>query len=215
MVLLSCRWCALIVVARRQPGSDGGEYFSSLLTEVLRNDFHFHGHPEAVKYACELYDALEQKFFEVVREVNLLLFVAASLNIRRINKLPDKIGALANVDICKVQSKIDNVFDLVMLERNPTEEEVDERRGVFDKLIPRDHYRGKFNLMFFRKFLELIYQELRNPEADAFNLVVQEGLTPKLNLTIDSIASRSNPPECFSKFMERNFSSRYPKSILN
>ena len=32
MVLLSCRWCALIVVARRQPGSDGGEYFSSLLS---------------------------------------------------------------------------------------------------------------------------------------------------------------------------------------
>lgn len=186
---------------------------TEVLSEVLRNDFHFHGHPDVIRHVCELYDALEQKFFEVVKEINLILFVATRLNIRRVKKLPEKIGVLANVDIEKVQSKIENVFDLVMLERNPTEEEMDERREIFDALIPRDHYRGKFNIMFFKKFLELIYQELKNPETETFKLVVQEGLIPKLNLTIDSIASRSNPPECFSKFMAHNFSSRHHKAF--
>ena len=35
MALLSCRWCASIVAAELQLGSDSGEYFSSLLRAVF------------------------------------------------------------------------------------------------------------------------------------------------------------------------------------
>ena len=184
-----------------------------VLVEVLKNDFHFHGHPEIIDYVCNLYDQWELKFFEIVQELNLVLFVAAKLNIRRIDKLPDKIGYFANFSLNKIESKIGNIFDIVNLERNPTKQEFDDKRVAFNELNPRDSYRGKFNILFFKKFLILIYDELNNPANVVFKSITQEGLKPKLSLTLDTIASRSHAPKCFSKFIEVNFSTGKSKQL--
>ena len=133
-----------------------------VLVEILKNDFHFHGHPDMIDYVCDLYDQLELKFFEIVREINLVLFVANKLNIRRVEKLPDKIGFFVNFSMNKIESKIGDIFSFVNLERNPTTQEIDDKRVAFNELNPRDCYRGKFNILFFKRFLSLIYDELNN-----------------------------------------------------
>ena len=179
---------------------------SEVLAEILKNDFHLHGRPDLIAYIDSIYCKLEGKFFEIVRDLNLVLFVASSLKIKRNTKLPDRIGALADIEIDDINSKFENVFELIDLERNPTLEEVNLNRGVFDKLDPRDRYRGKFNILFFKRFLEIIYQEIKKPNDDFFKNALQDGLVPKLNLTIDTIASRSKAPKCFSTFINNNFS---------
>lgn len=179
---------------------------SEVLTEILKNDFHLHEQPDLIAYIDSIYCKLEEKFFGIVRDLNLVLFVASSLKINRKNKLPDKIGALVDINIYDVNSKFENVFELIDLERNPSLEEMDLNTGAFDKLDPRDRYRGKFNILFFKRFLEIIYQEIKKPNDDFFKNALQDGLVPKLNLTIDTIASRSKAPKCFSTFINNNFS---------
>lgn len=177
-----------------------------VLREILKNDFHCHDRPDIIGHVEALYFQFEEEFFNVVREINFILFIAAMFGIRRIGKLPERMGALAAIEINGVQSKICDVYKLAKLERNPTEEEKQSKLSDFEKLNPKDSYRGKFNLMFFKKFIEVIYLEIKNPTKDIFKDVLHEDLTPTLNLTVDSIASRSRAPKCLSEFVERNFS---------
>ncbi len=186
----------------------------NVLEEILKHDFNLHGHPEIVVCVCDLYDQLERRFFAIVQEVNLLLFVAAKLNIRRVGTLPTKISSLANLSIDGIESRIVDVFKFVDLERNPNTQEIEDKRHAFDSLNPRDFYRGKFNFLFFKKFLNLIYDELRNPSSDIFKNIDRKDIEPKLNLTLDAISSKSTAPECFSSFIKENFEEVSSSSLI-
>jgi hypothetical protein len=58
--------------------------------------------------------------------------------------------------------------DILCFAREPLPEEISQLRGEFEGLSPRERYRGKFALLFFRSWLRLLHEEFTERKLDVF-----------------------------------------------
>lgn len=144
-----------------------------------------------------------EAFLTVTKNINRRIFVCRKAGIQCAN-LPDKIAKVANVSLNRVDALARPVAEIVRLDREPDNADQDKHGAAFDLLEPRSRYRGKFALMFFMKWLQLLADD-RNSEHSQYFAAKRAG-EPKIKLEeikVGLLASYSDPPKGLSEFLSR------------
>lgn len=173
---------------------------SEVLESVLTVDMHCHAAPDLRSNVLAKFDEMYQSFLAVTRPHNHRLFLARLLGIS-IRPLPTKLSKLATVDLLNVTGRPGNVEDIIVLDREPDAAEVSQSGVEFNKLDPRAGFRGKFAMLFFCRWLELLAEDRNSEGSKLFQAAPKTTARANGQLSIDSIASRSSPPAAFQQFI--------------
>lgn len=171
------------------------------IDEILKNDLHCHERIELRSKAIELFQTLYSDFLQQTKEINYRLYFARRCKINLQKQLPDKANQLAQIRIDNIQSSLLRADQLVILSREPTQEEDEKYRLEFEELDPRDRYRGKFAMMFLRKWLQQLVDDRNLPMAERKIFSTCKENVVANPITLDSLASKSDMPECFIEFI--------------
>lgn len=173
----------------------------AVLEELLVVNFHCHAQPEIRERILEKFDRVYDKFLNETRDLNWRIFLQRKCEIHRVEKLPSRIGQIATVSLDDSTKTPIAVDKLVILQRDPVDDELDRWRPEFDELEPRKHYRGKFALLFFKRWLELLVVERNAAPSTWFGELANDGLTPHGYFGVEVLASRSRLPEGLADFL--------------
>lgn len=176
---------------------------SEVVVELLKNDFHCHGELEVRSEITKLFDKLYEEFLNATKEINFRVYFARRSGVQFLRQLPDKINQLAKVYAESVEPSGVPENQVIQLSREPNLEEENELRREFENLTPRERYRGKFAMMFFRKWLQCLVDERNNRKGSGCIFSAVQGNATANTITLDSLASKSEIPGCFIGFMER------------
>lgn len=177
---------------------DGG-----VLEEVLKNEMHCHAEIECRVAVGALFERLYRAFLEITRDINFRIYLARKCKIYQNSELPQRINRLAAVTLTGVQAVDDDITALVVLEREPSAEEIAAHEGAFDELLPPLRYRGKFALLFFRKLLEQLAADRNSSESVHFAKLSREGLRARGHLELDALAGKSQLPAGLQAFIAK------------
>jgi hypothetical protein len=108
--------------------------------------------------------------------------------------LPDSINHIAVVDLSSVSPAKFKPEELIVLAQEPDEKEVERLSAEFEKLIPVERYRGKFNHLFFMKWLELLCADRKEQNPECFVRLGQPRVVPIQGITLGMLASKSDYP---------------------
>ena len=173
-----------------------------VLEELLKNSFHCHGkHAWLRNRVIERFDVCLKSFIDVVRDVNLLLYVCRRRGIS-IKRVPSSLRGLVCLTVDSAEHGVQCELDFLSPERAPTEQEINDIRPEFEKLDPLTRYRGKFFFSFFHQWLELLAKD-RKQARGVFDGVDSEGTVHNSAFTLDNMASYSSLPEGFSDFIRQ------------
>ncbi|MBN8282490.1 DUF4435 domain-containing protein [Zoogloea sp.] len=173
---------------------------SEVLREILAVDMHCHSEPQIRDSVIEKFDEIYSSFLDVTRAHNHRIYLARRLGINS-RPLPDKLNKLATVGLLKVEFAEKSVNEAIVLDREPSQPEIDQHEADFGSLEPRRDYRGKFALLFFARWLELLGRDRNSEESSLFGGVMKPSASATIQYSLDSIASRSLPPYSFKEFI--------------
>lgn len=174
----------------------------SVLDDVLRVELHCHGEPQCRANVIKTFSKIYTQFLQVTKSLNWRIYLARRANIRQVGDLPNKLSEIAAVSLLGVAASDTAADDVVELEREPSALEIELHKPEFDRLIPEINYRGKFALLFFKHWLNLLGNDRRNEQTQLF-VGARCALSPSNNFTLDMMASRSRPPCELNVFLQR------------
>ena len=172
-----------------------------VLEELLKDEFHCHAEPEVRKEIVSRFEERLKEFAIVTKEINRRLFVARRLKLHLLKNLPDGINQLAVVDLSKVSPSKFKPEELVVLAEEPDAAEVDKLSQEFDTLSPVGRYRGKFNHLFFMRWLEMLCADRKQPDSQCFKNSDQPRVVPVHGMTLGMLASKSERPTNLREFI--------------
>lgn len=172
-----------------------------LLDDLLKIEFHCNGYPTVRKEISDQFQKVYDQFLEVTAEINFRIFIARKRQINQIGDLPDRINQLARVEVTSVSSIDSELRELVCLEREPTEEEVQNLRPYFEKIEPRTGYRGKFALLFFIKWLGQLRENRQATSSSLFGIVPKPEFAITGNFSLETLAPKASAPAGLSEFL--------------
>ncbi|WP_081466310.1 DUF4435 domain-containing protein [Ramlibacter tataouinensis] len=173
-----------------------------VLAGVLAVEIDCHGQPACRQAVLEKFDEVYDAFLVVTREVNKRIFLARRIGISRKEPWPEKLNSLAKVQLVTVESSGVAPEALVVLDREPTGDEITLLQSEFDALDPRQRYRGKFAYMFLKRWLQLLAAD-RNSEASVFFAGLdKEGEVAQGHVPLDSLAAKSSAPPSLKHFID-------------
>lgn len=173
-----------------------------VLDEILKDELHCHAEPQIRRNTIIHFSEAYASFLDVVREINFLIFCARKLKID-VDSLPKKLSKIASVTLNGVQATVPLCETLLEFKRPITTQEFEELRSVFDTLEPSLRYRGKFLLMFFAKWVELLALERLRQETHLMKTAQKITKVGASAFSIGSLASRSSVPEGLQDFLSR------------
>lgn len=173
----------------------------SVLDDVLRTELHCHGEPRCRGEVIRTFELVYEKFLKVTRDLNFRIFVSRRGGIRQVDRLPNRISDLASVSLLEVSASGAAIEVVVKLEREPSAGEMELHAPDFNELIPQAHYRGKFALMFFQRWLSLLARDRKSEESQLFPNVARN-LSPVNNFTLDMMAARATAPPELHSFLQ-------------
>lgn len=171
-----------------------------VLEDVLKNELHCHAEPQIRRNVVSHFSQAYASFITVVREINFQIFCARKLKVE-IDSLPKKLSKIASVSLNGVQPAVPPCESLIVFKRPITTQEFAEFRGAFDALDPSFRYRGKFLLMFFAKWIELLALERLRQETPLMKTAQKITKVGASSLSIGNLASRSSLPEGLENFL--------------
>jgi len=115
--------------------------------------------------------------------------------------LPERIGQIAAVSLDDVSLVDTSVDELVVLQREASEVESDHWSAEFRHLDPRAHYRGKFALMFFKRWLGLLVEERTVQGSTWFGDLGGDGMKPRGYFEAEVLATKSRLPDGLEDFL--------------
>ncbi|HCF1165702.1 DUF4435 domain-containing protein [Pseudomonas aeruginosa] len=174
---------------------------SEVVEELLKNDFHCHAEPEIRREIIELFNTNYAEFLEATKDINLRLYTARKLGIELTKQLPDKINQIAKVEIRSTTATTVPANDIVRLSREPDAIESAAAAAAFAQLVPNKHYRGKFAMMFFKRWLQNLVDDKNKPVENRELFTKLNNKSTTSPITLDSMASKSNPPPCLRSFI--------------
>lgn len=137
------------------------------------------------------YDA----FLESTREWNREIFIARRLKVDIDDRIPKALDVIAKVRFGEIGAGSGNPS----LPLEGVEIENDDRKNLetlFEELVPRYRYRGKFALKFLRVWLESLIGELKSQETGSVTLPAGCQTTVEHSeLSLGAFASRSLIPQ--------------------
>jgi hypothetical protein len=166
-------------------------------------DLEFHCHESLVLRArlLDLFRDCYQQFLFYCREVNRRLFIARCQGIE-IKPLPGSISKLAIVKFDSVTEAAETPANLVVYLSKPDETYFEELNEKFSILEPATRYRGKFALLFLKKWLQELCAQSRLPGRGVFSVLQTTSSVRAGEFTLSCFASRSPLPVGFSSFVE-------------
>lgn len=173
---------------------------SEILREILTVDMHCHGEPQIRDNVIEKFEEIYLSFLTVTRAHNHRIYLARRLGINS-KSLPDKLNKLATVSLLKVDFAEKSVNEAVVLDREPSQSEIYQHEADFSSLEPKRDYRGKFALLFFIRWLEFLGKDRNSENSNLFKSVTKPSALATTQYSLDSIASKSLPPDSFKVFI--------------
>lgn len=174
-----------------------------VLNDLLIVELHCNGGDALRETILNLFSRLHASFLQHTQEVNFRIFAARRLGITQIGELPNRIDALARVELLDVTPAATKIADLVKLEREPTTEEVEFLRAEFIQFNPKHRYRGKFSWLFFMKWLGLLASDRVAQSPELFvDCNLPDAAVPR-GFGIDAIAPKSRAPETLRSFVSQ------------
>ncbi|MFY2087678.1 DUF4435 domain-containing protein [Achromobacter xylosoxidans] len=172
-----------------------------VLNSILCVELHCHGESALREEVISAFNALYEKFLEITRPHNERIFLARRLGIG-IKPLPTRLAKLADVTLTEVRQQKEPTNSVICLEREPCPSEIGQGRQEFDKLNPRQNYRGKFALLFFLRWLELLGHDRNSEESIFFKNASRSPARANGQIPLSALAAKSLPPPSFRAFVE-------------
>ncbi len=175
---------------------------TDVLDDILRVELHCNGQPEIRDRICQLFQTVYSQFLEETKEVNRRLFLSKTLSIDRKGSFPNRINHIAVVHIDRVEAQVRQPYEIIELQREPTVEECLLHNGNFDSLEPTERYRGKFALLFFNKWLELLADDYSSVGSKYFSELDRNARARRQEIVTGSLAARSGFPPGLEEFID-------------
>lgn len=172
-----------------------------VLDNILCIELHCHGERQARESVLATFEMVYSSFLKVTKPHNERIFLARHLGINT-KPFPKSVGKLAHVTLTDVQPHQENSVIVIKLEREPTELEIEEKIDKFGEIVPHEGYRGKFALLFFLRWIELLGNDRNSDNPVLFKLVRKSAANANGQLSLDSVAAKSLPPLPFRRFIE-------------
>lgn len=169
------------------------------LDDILRVELHCHENPEARASVLDLFENSYSQFLAVTEELNWRIFIARKANII-FNSITDRLSDFAEVSLEKVQLGRRAAYEIIRFEVEPEQMLLEALRRDFDALERAHRYRGKFSLMFFKRWLEILSEERRTAPNRYFPDRTEHRI--RNEFTVLALASRSPIPEGLLGFIE-------------
>lgn len=174
-----------------------------VLEELLKNEFHCHAEPICRTKLIDLFTRQYADFLQITKECNFRLFVARKFRIEQTSTLPNRISSLAEIALDAIKPGKATLEAQIPLAREPSEEENRSLDASFQELQPRLRYRGKFALMFFRKWLEFVAADRNSNASTMFKEMAGDGLRAQVPVSLDSMAARSEIADGLTEFITK------------
>jgi hypothetical protein len=174
-----------------------------VLKELLKVEFHCHGNSQVREKIVSLFETVYADFLKITFDINFRIYLARKCKIKQIGDLSVRLHDLADIQLNSVQKGHGQLDQMVVLEKEPSEGEIAEHKGPFELLEPKNRYRGKFSLHFFRKWLTLLLADRNSGGSALFCDLPQNDFVAKGAFSFDQFAAKSKPPESFQRFIEK------------
>ncbi|WP_372396181.1 DUF4435 domain-containing protein [Azospirillum sp. HJ39] len=168
----------------------------SVLEEILKVEFPFNGKPELRFAILKLFHNSYGDFLRETKEVNRRIFYARRLGIELPDRIPVRVGHLAKITFSSCEPSGRSSTELIPFDMDTNEQVISALNDIFDKLDGAKRYRGKFAMLFFKRWLEILVSEYNTNSTGLFSEISSE-MRPRSNeFTLGNFASKSSiPPE--------------------
>lgn len=173
-----------------------------VLDRLLIHYYQCSGAPAVRNSVCADFTLRYEEFLTCANDVNFRVFLARKLGIGVKGGLPDKISSLALVNLTSVSTVTNPPEKIVQLSREPTPAEVAGLLPAFISLNPRDRHRGKFSLLFFSRWLELLAADRVAANSHFFGDLPKSVKIRPAQIGIDAMAARSAMPKGLDAFIK-------------
>ena len=171
-----------------------------VLEELLKDEFHCHAEP-AVRNAClSIFDQRLSEFLAATQAINLRLFIARKRGVELKKNLPTRINNIAEVTLALVKPNSVGPEHIVVFDEQVSIDQFNVLKTEFDSLVPQKRYRGKFSLLFFMKWLELLAADRGAENSTHFHQLGKKGVNSG-GITIGMLASKSDAPTGLREFL--------------
>jgi hypothetical protein len=170
-----------------------------LVESILRDEFPCHESPAVRTTIATAFAASYEQFLRASSATNLRLFIARRIGIE-CAPIRVKAAQLADIEIDHSTDKGADPSELIMLVREPTEEEVEALKPEFADLDSEQRYRGKFAWSFFKTWLDKLHQDYT--KGGAWFPGVDRTTKARISeITFGSLASKSALPLGLDAFL--------------
>lgn len=145
-------------------------------------------------------DVLTQ-FEEASKELNLYLFVLRRQKIK-LKRKPEKLNNYCQVTLHNVHKTYDAIGEILEIDGDIYQVEVDKDESEFNKLPRLRSQRGKYQLYFLRKWLELLTSDLKSPSPTVFKVSKPNLKGEPWNFKLRRLASASPLPDNLINFIK-------------
>lgn len=173
----------------------------TVFEELLKDEFHCHAEPSLREVILNSFEQYLDDFLSTTRDLNRRLFIARRLKIELRKQLPTRVSDIALVTLKGVTPGRLAAQEVVVLSAEPDQADTDRLSAEFDNLDPRERYRGKFSLLFFMKWLELLGEERNDKESDIFKGLNKPRPVQVRGITLGMLASKSEYPTGLRQFI--------------
>lgn len=174
-----------------------------VLDSVLTHYFHCQGVPVIRKSVCNAFAQRYSEFLASTSELNFRIFLARRLGIEVKGGLPDKISSIASLELHQVGMAGKSADQVVKLSREPKASEIDQLRDEFSALVMRDRFRGKFALIFFSRWLELLAADRVKDVSHFFGALPKNVKVRVTEIGMEALAVRSLRPRGLAELLKR------------
>jgi len=175
-----------------------------VLGNLLTNEFHCHTEPEVRTAILTAFDNVYNRFLETTKILNSKLFATKQHGLRIIAKPADQIGQIARVELNDVRACLPPAEDGIVCLPILTQEHITEISPQFEALEPRTRYRGKFALLFFKRWIELLAADYRETGGGIFfRAIERRSNVMSAEFTLGSFAAKSALPNGLDVFIQR------------
>jgi hypothetical protein len=173
-----------------------------VLEELLKDEYHCHAEP-SVRNAClDEFDERLGEFLAATEAINFRLFIARQNGFELKKHLPGRINAIAVVSLEGVSQVTTGPEQIIVFDEQVRLEDFEALKEQFSSLNPQKRYRGKFNLLFFMKWLELLAADRASENSVHFNTLASRRGVNTGGITIGMLASKSGVPSGLGEFLQ-------------
>jgi hypothetical protein len=174
-----------------------------VIESLLTNEFHCHGRPKLRAIIGKRFDDLYEDFLRITMEINFHIFVHRICNKDlQSATIPKKIGQLAKVTSDTVASPEIKPEMLLPLPESVAHEHLLSLRKDFESLDGSARYRGKFALLFLKRWLDQLMAEYASENGGVFAELERTAGVREREFVLSNFASISVLPNGLDAFVE-------------